>query len=161
LGFSSFALKTQKKLYLVGWKKWRAGMKSNGWIWVWAVAMAAAVPIGLWAKRVPPKPVEPVTGDGVTYSTAGDGVEEFVVAAEAESGKELWRMKIYTVPIKKELETDVQTIYITKLKLSGAALYVRDEAKKCYQLDVKTQKVETVSCSAMKAAKSTATAVNK
>jgi outer membrane protein assembly factor BamB len=136
-------------------------MKSNRRVGVCVVAMAVIVPIGLWAKRVPPKPVAPVTGDGVTYSTAGDGVDEFVVAAEVESGKELWRAKIYTVPIKKELETDVQTIYITKLKLSGPALYVRDEAKKCYQLELKTQKVETVGCSAMKAAKSTGTVIHK
>lgn len=136
-------------------------MKSNGRTWVCLVGMAIAVPITLWAKRTPPKPVAPVTGDGVTYTTAGDGVEEFVVAAEAESGKELWRAKIYTVPIKKELEKDVQTVYIAKLKLSGTALYVRDEAKKCYQLDVKTQKVETASCTAMKTAKSTGTMVSR
>jgi outer membrane protein assembly factor BamB len=136
-------------------------MKGNRWIWLCVLAMALLAPLALWAKRTPPKPVAPVTGDGVTYSTAGDGVEEFVVAAEAQSGKELWRAKIYTVPIKKDLETDVQTIYITRLKLSGAALYVRDEAKKCYQVDVKNQKVGAVSCSAMKAAKSTGTVGNK
>ncbi len=119
------------------------------------------IPVALWAKRTPPKSVAPVTGDGVTYSTAGDGIDEFVVAADADSAKELWRAKVYTVPIKKELETDVQTIYITKLKLSGTALYVRDEARRCYQLDVKTQKAETVSCSAMKAAKSRATPNHK
>jgi outer membrane protein assembly factor BamB len=136
-------------------------MKNNRRIFLWVVTIALLVPLALWAKRTPPKPVAPVTGDGVTYSTSGDGVDEFVVAADAQSGKELWRAKIYTVPIKKELETDVQTIYITKLKLSGATLYVRDEAKKCYQLDVKTQKVETVACSAMKAAQSTETLVSK
>jgi outer membrane protein assembly factor BamB len=136
-------------------------MKSKRGIWFCVSAVALLVPLALWAKRTPPKPVAPVTGDGVTYSTAGDGVEEFVVAAEAQSGKELWRAKIYTVPIKKELETDVQTIYITRLKLSGAALYVRDEAKKCYQVDVKTQKVDSVSCAAMKDAKSTGTVGNK
>ena len=119
------------------------------------------IPLGLWAKRTPPKPVASVTGEGVTYSTAGDGIDEFVVAAEADSGRELWRAKVYSVPIKKELETDVQTVYITKLKLSGTAMYVRDEARRCYQLDVKTQKTETVNCSAMKAAKSTAAPSHK
>jgi hypothetical protein len=136
-------------------------MKGNRGIWFFVVALALVVPIALWAKRTPPKPVAPVTGDGVTYSTAGDGIEEFVVAAEAESSKQLWRAKIYTVHIKKWLETDVQTIYITELKLSGATLYVSDEAKKCHQLDIKTQRVETVSCSAMKDAKSTGTTVDK
>jgi hypothetical protein len=139
----------------------RLARKGNRRLWFCVVTMALVVPLGLWAKRTPPKPVAPVTGDGVTYSPSGDGVEEFVVAAEAESGKELWRAKIYTVPIKKELETDVQTIYITKLKLSGATLYVRDEAKRCYGVDVKTQKTETVGCSEMKAAKSTGTAIHK
>jgi hypothetical protein len=123
--------------------------------------MALLVPLAVRAKRTPPKPVTPVTADGVTYLTAGDGIDEFVVATDVGSGKELWRTRIYTVPINKQLETDVQTIYITKLKLSGSALFVRDEAKRCYQLDVKTQKVETASCSAMKAAQSTATATPK
>lgn len=113
------------------------------------------LPLTLLAKRLPPKPVVPVTGDGMTYSSAGDGIDEFVVASDANSGKEQWRAKIYSVPIKRELETDVQTVYITKLKLSGGMLYVHDESKRCYQLDVKTQKVETITCSAMKTAKST------
>jgi outer membrane protein assembly factor BamB len=120
--------------------------------------LALFVPLAVLAKRLPPKPVAPVTGDGVTYSTAGDGIDEFVVASDANSGKEQWRAKIYSVPIKKELETDVQTVYITKLKLSGGTLYARDESKHCYRLDLKTQKAETTACSAMKTAKSTAIA---
>src|SRR5215469_12284180 len=114
------------------------------------------IPAVMLAKRTPPKPVAPVTGDGVTYTTAGDGFEEFVVATQTDSGKELWKTKIFTVQVKPELEKDVQAIYITKLKLAGPTLYVRDESSRCFQLDVKTQGVRSVGCSAMKKAKSTA-----
>ena len=63
--------------------------------------LALLVPLAVLGKRLPPKPVAPVTGDGVTYSTAGDGIDEFVVASDVNSGKEQWRAKIYSVPIKK------------------------------------------------------------
>jgi len=118
------------------------------------------IPLVLNAKRTPPELVAPVVGNGVIYSATGDGVDEFVVATDTKSAKELWRAKVYTVPIRRELETDVQTVYITKLKLAGGTLYIRDEASRCYPLDVKTQKTETTSCSAMKAAKSTADAAS-
>jgi hypothetical protein len=123
--------------------------------------LVLAIPVAILAKRTPPKPVAPVTGDGVTYSTNGDGIDEFVVATDAASAKELWRAKVYSVPVKENLEKDVQTIFIRKLKLSGSTLFVSDEQKRCYQLDVKSQKVETISCSVMKAAKSTAVSAEK
>jgi outer membrane protein assembly factor BamB len=120
------------------------------------VLLAFLIPVLLYAKRTPPKPVAPVTGDGVTYGSSGDGFEEFVVATQADSGKELWKTKIFAVQIKSGLEKDVQAIFITKLKLTGPTLYVRDESARCFQLELKTQAVESVGCAVMKKAKSTA-----
>lgn len=118
--------------------------------------LALLIPVFLYAKRTPPKPVAPVAADGVTYSSSGDGFEEFVVATQTDSGKELWKSKIFAVQVKPELEKDVQAVYITKLKLAGTTLYVRDESARCFQLDVKTQAVEPANCSVMKKAKTTA-----
>jgi outer membrane protein assembly factor BamB len=125
------------------------------------VLLAFLIPVLLYAKRTPPKPVAPVTGDGVTYGSSGDGFEEFVVATQADSGKELWKTKIFAVQIKSGLEKDVQAIFITKLKLAGPTLYVRDESARCFQLELKTQAVESVGCAVMKKAKSTAASTHK
>lgn len=120
------------------------------------VILSFLIPVLLYAKRTPPKPVAPVSGGGVTYNSSGDGLEEFVVATKTDSGGELWKAKIFTIQVKPELEKDVQGIYITKLKLAGSNLYVRDESARCFQVNVKNQVVEAVSCSVMKKVKSTA-----
>jgi|HubBroStandDraft_5_1064220.scaffolds.fasta_scaffold264279_1 hypothetical protein len=54
-----------------------------------------ATPMGLWAKRVSPKPVSPVVYAGVTYSLAGDGREGYAVATETSTGKELWKVRVF------------------------------------------------------------------
>ena len=58
------------------------------------------VPLQLSAKRVRPKAVAPVTFNGITYSADGDGKNGYVVATEASSGKELWRLHLYKIHIK-------------------------------------------------------------
>ena len=76
-----------------------------------------AIPMGLWAKRVPPKPVSPVVHTGVTYSVAGDGREGYVVAIETSTGKELWKVKVFTVHMNSWTEECLQWVFITDLSL--------------------------------------------
>jgi hypothetical protein len=125
------------------------------------VILSLLIPVLVNAKRTPPKPVAPVSGEGVTYNSSGDGFEEFVVATKTDSGEELWKAKIFTIQVKPELEKDIQAVYITKLKLAGSNLYVRDESARCFQVNVKTEVVEAVSCSVMKNAKSTASSTHE
>lgn len=110
-------------------------LKSNSFL----VLLTLLIPVFPYAKQTPPKPVAPVSGDGVTYTSSGDRFEEFVVATQTDSSKELWKAKIFSVQVKPELEKDVQAIYITKLKLASSTLYMRDESARCFQLNVKTQ----------------------
>lgn len=100
----------------------------------------------LWGKRVPPKPVSPVVHAGVTYSAAGNGRGGYVLATESSTGKELWRVKIFTVHIKFWMEEDVQWIFITDLKLDANALLIRDEKSRCYRLDLNKKRVEKETC---------------
>jgi hypothetical protein len=74
------------------------------------------------AKRIPPKPVSPVVFDGIRYAAEGDGRDQYVVAADASSGKVLWRVKVFHNHIKFWMEEDVQWIYITDLKLGNNSL---------------------------------------
>ena len=105
-----------------------------------------AIPMGLWAKRVPPKPVSPVVHAGVTYSAAGDGRGGYVVATETSTGKELWKVKAFTVQIRFRMEEDVQWVFITDLNLDSNALLIRDEKSRCYRLDLDKKRVKKDIC---------------
>ena len=50
------------------------------------------------AKRVNPKPVAPVTANGVEYSADGDGRNQYVSATDISTAKELWRMGFGIMP---------------------------------------------------------------
>lgn len=110
------------------------------------LTVALVLPVASWGKRAPPKPVIPVTHDGVTYSAAGDGTAAFVVATETSSGRELWKVEVFKVRIDPLLEEDVQWVFITELKVSGNSLLIRDERGRCYRLNLTTREHQGVSC---------------
>jgi hypothetical protein len=60
------------------------------------------------AKRIPPKPVVPITANGVQYDAAGDGRNQYVVATDLSTGKQLWKVKVFHTRIKFWVEEDVQ-----------------------------------------------------
>ena len=90
--------------------------------------------------------MSPVVHDGVTYSVAGDGREGYVVATETSTGKELWKVKVFTVHIKLWMEEDVQWVFITDLSLDSNALLIRDEKARCYRLDLEKKRVKKDLC---------------
>jgi hypothetical protein len=98
------------------------------------------------AKRMAPKPVSPVVSDGLRYSAAGDGRDQYVVAADVSSGKELWKVKVFHNDIDPLLEEDVQWVFITNLKRVDYALVVKDEKSRCYSLDLRTKSVKKQFC---------------
>jgi hypothetical protein len=98
------------------------------------------------AKRIPPEPVAPVVANGIRYSAEGDGRDQYVVATDATTGKELWRGKVFHTRIHFWVEEDVQWVFITHLKLVNNALFVRDEKARCYSADLNTHRVRKASC---------------
>jgi len=108
---------------------------------------------GAWAKRTPPPVVPPITHHGVVYSATGDGETAFVVAAEEKTGKQLWRAQVYRVQIDPNKEVDVQTIFISGMRLSGERLVIQDEAGRCYRLDLETRQVQGTNCKKYRALK--------
>ncbi|HTM90118.1 MAG TPA: hypothetical protein VL155_18075 [Terriglobales bacterium] len=74
-------------------------------------AVFAMVAVAAAAKRVNPKPVTPVVADGVRYSAAGDGRNQYVVATDVSTGRESWRVKIFHTRIKFWIEEDVQWVF--------------------------------------------------
>ena len=102
-----------------------------------------------FAKRMPPKPVAPVVSDGVRYSAGGDGRDQYLVAQDAPTGNEMWRVKVFHNRIKFWVEEDVQWVFITDLKLADNSLLVRDEASRCYSIDLRRRRVKKQPCSSL------------
>jgi hypothetical protein len=94
------------------------------------------------AKRASPKPIAPVTYKGITYSAPNGGRTMNYVFASDATGKELFRIKVFDMPIDPRLEEDVQWIAITELELSGNALIVKDEKGRCFAIDLATRGVK-------------------
>ena len=92
------------------------------------------------AKRSSPVDVAPVVIRGVEYSAPHDAMG-FVVAKDHNSGKELWRVRIYEVRVNPALERDVQDIFITSLAEKGGALLITNERGEKYALDLQSRKV--------------------
>lgn len=108
-------------------------------------ALAVLVPLFLaatpaMAKRSAPKPVVPVVANAVEYS-APHAQMGFVVATDTTSKKELWRERIYTVPVDPALERDVQDVFITSLTIEQGKLVITNERGESYTLDPATRKV--------------------
>ena len=101
------------------------------------------------AKRVAPTPVAPVIANGIRYSADGDGRDQYVVAADVTTGKELWKVRVFRTRVNSWREIDVQLVFITTLKLAGNSLLVRDEKARCYSVDLKSHHVKRSGCGQM------------
>ena len=108
--------------------------------------MFAVLGVSGIAKRVAPKPVPPVIADGVSYSAEGDGKDSFITATDQQSGRVLWRTKIFHNRIYRWKEEDNQWLFISDLMLNGGNLLARDEKNRCYLVDIKTHHVRKRSC---------------
>ncbi len=108
-----------------------------------ALLSAVAITSEGWAKRTAPKPVAPVVDEGVKYvAQNANGREGRVEAHSERTGEKLWDAVIYTVKIDRNLEADVQWVFITKLAVRNGKLLVTNEKGEKYVLDLKTRKVE-------------------
>ncbi len=92
------------------------------------------------AKRAAPKEVAPLVVGAVEYSVPLWEMG-FVVATDTATRKELWRVRVYEVPIDPKLEEDVQHVFITSLAVEGGALLVTNERGATYAVDLTTRKV--------------------
>lgn len=105
------------------------------------VCVVFAFAVSSLAKRAQPKPVTPLVVDGVRYAAEGNGVDEYVVASDASSGKALWKARVAHNDHDPRLEQDVQDVHITDLKAAKGAVLVRDEKSRCYSIDLLTKRV--------------------
>ena len=97
------------------------------------------------AKRSAPQPVPPVVHKGVKYTAPhfvdGEPAAGVVEARDAETGKTVWRLKVYEIKPDPNLERDVQDVFITSLTIDGNKLLVVNERHDRYSVDLKTRAV--------------------
>jgi outer membrane protein assembly factor BamB len=105
-----------------------------------ALCLVLAGVVATSAKRAAPRAVAPVVADGIRYSAPLEAMG-FVVAATPDTGKELWRVRIYEVRVDPNLERDVQDVFITSLTVKDGTLIITNERGESYALDLKTRKV--------------------
>jgi len=104
--------------------------------------------IHAYAKRSPPAEVPPVTYQGIKYSAPHWGAfngrkqnGQYIQARSAETDKLLWELRIYEVKYDPKLESDVQDIFITSLKVVEGHLEVTNEAQDKFVVDLSKRKV--------------------
>jgi hypothetical protein len=93
------------------------------------------------AKRGAPVEVKSVTHEGIQYTVPLKlGVIE---AKDIKSDKALWKKRIYKISYIKNLEKDVQDVFIKSLKISNdkKMLIIINEDGNTYHLDLKTNEV--------------------
>ncbi len=91
------------------------------------------------------KKVKPVSKHGIRYEeikgarARGFGQNGGVIAAvDEKTGNEVWTLVVYETVYDKAEETDVQDVYITKMKVNwrGTVLTVINERHKTYLVDL-------------------------
>jgi hypothetical protein len=115
------------------------------------VAQASGLPSRPAKKRAAPAVVEPVVAGGVRYEPLLGGKSlglgqngGDIVARDAATGTELWRLRVYTIEYRPNLEADKQDIFISEMSLApdGVSLSVTDERGRRYRVDTRTKSVE-------------------
>lgn len=101
-----------------------------------------------YAKRAAPKEVPPVTFQGVKYSAPPWGYLNernqnggYIEANSLKTGKLLWALRIYEVKYDPNLESDVQDVFITSLKIVDGNLEILNEAGDKFVVDLSRRKV--------------------
>jgi hypothetical protein len=110
------------------------------------LAVSISLVLTATAKIAPLEPVPPVESNGVRYSADREATDQYIVATEIATRKQLWRVRVVHTHIRFWKEADVQWVFITNLKLVNDALLVRDSRARCYSVIVKNHRVSKAVC---------------
>jgi hypothetical protein len=102
-------------------------------------------------RRMPPKPVRPLTLDGVRYEVVlrahlrgfkqSGGV---LVAIDEKTGKEKWIVQVYSTRLDDHEETDVQIAYITQIEPATGGVIVTNEHGERYTVDFSGKHIQQI-----------------
>jgi hypothetical protein len=97
--------------------------------------------VAVFAKRPPPMPVDKIVHEGIEYH-APDTLMGCVEAYHLKTGVRIWWKQIYVVKYNPKLETDVQDIYIKKMRIKRNNLIIEDERGRKYSLNLSSLEVK-------------------
>lgn len=97
----------------------------------------------VFAERLASKPVKDVHYKGIRYS-APKNLIGCVVASKESPSYLLWWKQIYVVKYNFPLESDVQTVFITNLKIENDKLIIENEKGYTYSLDPNSLEVQVI-----------------
>ena len=108
------------------------------------VALLSFVTIAM-AKRVYVKYPDSAISNGIEYKATYDEGwlfnDVFIEAIDTSSSARIWKKKIYSTLLNPILEHDVQFVEITSVVLKDEKLFIENEKKVHYILDIKTLKL--------------------
>ena len=100
-------------------------------------------PADVWAKRAAPHPVKPVfQGENKVQATGSGSSGKVVVAKKCKCPPKIFT--VYEINYLKSLESDVQSLYITKLEFSKNLLLIKTENDGIFSCDITNGKVKTI-----------------
>jgi hypothetical protein len=95
------------------------------------------------AKRVAPKKVQSIVHNNIEYSVDHSNIGSILI--KDKSSNMTKNLKIYTIEYNKDLEKDVQDIFIKNLKISNNYLLITNESNKVFSMDLSTHQITQVS----------------
>ena len=104
---------------------------------------AALLPVNVLAKRVEPQPVKPIFFGSYKIHATGSGSSGKVVVAKKCKCKPQ-KIVVYEINYIKSLDSDVQSLYITKLEFSKDLLLIKTENDGIFSCDITHGKVKTI-----------------
>ena len=104
---------------------------------------AALLPVDVLAKRVEPQPVKPIFFESYKIHATGSGSSGNVIVSKKCKCKPQ-KIVVYEINYIKSLESDVQSLYITKLEFSKNLLLIKTENDGIFSCDITNGKVKTI-----------------
>ena len=100
-------------------------------------------PADVWAKRAAPQPVKPIFFGSYKIHATGSGSSGNVIVSKKCKCKPQ-KIVVYEINYIKSLESDVQSLYITKLEFSKNLLLIKTENDGIFSCDITNGKVKTI-----------------
>ena len=100
-------------------------------------------PADVWAKRAAPQPVKPIFFGSYKIHATGSGSSGNVIVSKKCKCKPK-KIVAYEINYIKSLESDVQSLYITKLEFSKNLLLIKTENNGIFSCDITNGKVKTI-----------------
>lgn len=101
-----------------------------------------------FGKRLPPKDISPIIYNGIKYTVPHWGFSKnhkqnggYIEAYDEKSGKLLYELNIYIIMYDKNLEGDVQDIFITKMERRNNTINIWDEKGDKFVVNLNTKEV--------------------